>query len=162
MRLVKSATLMSVLLAETLQLPLRHKSASAIQASMTAIPQQVSHVCSSECVTCEAALTCLSCVDTEAELNNGVCTCRAGFYDVDDSTNLRCLPCNSQCLTCDASLECLSCVDRHAEAVFGVCRCTVGFVTGATGECVVCSEETFNASDAWCVVKRLSMRVMPA
>jgi hypothetical protein len=81
-------------------------------------------------LTCDAASTCLSCEDTEAELSNGVCTCRAGFYDYDDSTNLRCHPCNSQCSTCNAALKCLSCVDTHAEAVYGVCACKEGFISG--------------------------------
>jgi hypothetical protein len=115
--------------------------------------------CSPQCLTCDEALKCLSCVDTHAEAVYGVCTCKEDFVTGATGKCVACregtfyarevcVSCHSDCSTCSDYPSCNSCKDPDQLPALEGCRsCEEGtFLQDSSCEvcpwlCTSCSKE---------------------
>ncbi len=100
--------------------------------------------CVSPCLRCSSLVYCLSCQESGAVLNNGICltNCPDGQFIGSVNGIASCVSCHASCATCSsaASSACSSCRDSSKFILQGSCAdCPPGmFGNRATGECTAC------------------------
>jgi hypothetical protein len=105
--------------------------------------------CGALCKTCVDSTNCLSCIDDDSmALENGACSCDAGFYEEENT----CKACKGLCGTCSASDICETCKQgsNNLENV-AICECNTGLNINTPGDgcinpscpnlCTTCDED---------------------
>ena len=79
--------------------------------------------CNQDCATCTDNSTCITCLDPNAFVNQNICTCNNGYYNISNSP-LTCKKCSSECLTCNNLMTCTMCAMNFSNpTLFGTCQC---------------------------------------
>lgn len=107
-----------------------------------------STICDSSCLSCtgSAANQCSSCF-SNAEVSNGSCVCKKGYY----GSSVVCQACHSNCATCTGSgpSACTSCVSPTyfpAGKTSGACLCPSNMYTATDGTCKPCDSSCLTCS----------------
>jgi len=104
-------------------------------------------ICDDDCSECDIN-RCTVCKDGNKEPRNGICVCKATYFENDKH---QCEPCKKECGSCNNKNSCTSCKDVIAELSDGTCICRNSFLE-ENGMCHVCNNRCGRCNENGCII----------